>query len=463
MWPPKKGAMLIAKKRANGEGNIRKRADGRWEGRYTAGYHPETGKRIIKNVLGKTQAECKAKLKKAIEESQSLDVGRADEYTVVAWLRTWFELYAKPHIRPSTMNYYHRNIEQHIIPAIGDIPLNKLTTRDLQKFYNDLQSNGRLRKVQKKEKPGLSNFTVRGIHMMLHNALDRAMKEKLILTNPTENCIIPKIEKQEMKILHPDHISAYLNAAERRNALPMFYLELVSGLRKGELVALQWSDLDETNCTISVSKQASWDTEGNLILSQPKTGNSIREVSIPQDAVELLKQEHAKHPDNPWMFPSGRTGEMYHPDSVVTLHKRILKDAGLEHIRFHDLRHPYVKHTTKIFSLRLMDFQAQAYPDARRKTRGACQLHRGGQSRSPVRPLCNRKRFSCLPPQSKISWILYATSIRLSGYTSTRSISSSASSVVSVSASKIALDASLRLSCRACSSCFCFACANTAA
>ena len=453
----------MAKKRANGEGNIRKRADGRWEGRYTAGYHPETGKRIIKNVLGKTQAECKAKLKKAIEESHALDVGRADEYTVAAWLRTWFDLYAKPHIRPSTMNYYHRNIEQHIIPAIGDIPLNKLTTRDLQKLYNDLQSNGRLRKVQKKEKPGLSNSTVRGIHMMLHNALDRAVKEKLILSNPTENCIIPKIEKQEMKILHPDHISAYLDAAEQRGALPMFYLELVSGLRKGELVALQWSDLDEANCTISVSKQASWDTEHQLILSRPKTGNSIREVSIPQDAVELLKQEHAKHPDNPWMFPSGRTGGMYYPDSVVILHKRILKDAGLEHIRFHDLRHPYVKHTTKIFSLRSMAFQAQAYPDARRKTRGACQLLRGGQSRSPVRPLCNRERFSYLPPQSKMSWILYAISIRLSGYTSTRSISSSASSVVSVSASKIALDASMRLSCRACSSCFCFACANTAA
>ena len=142
---------------------------------------------------------------------------------------------------------------------------------------------------------------------------------------------------------------------------------------------------------------------------------------------------------------------------------RVAKAAGVKRIRIHDLRHPYVKHTTKIFSLRLMDFQAQAYPDARRKTRGACQLLRVGQSRSPVRPLCNRKRFSCLPPQSKMSWILYAISMRLSGYTSTRSISSSASSVVSVSASKIALDASMRLSCRACSSCFCFACANTAA
>ena len=80
----------MAKKRANGEGNIRKRADGRWEGRYTAGYHPETGKRIIKNVLGKTQAECKAKLTKAMADCKSLDIGRAGEYTVAAWLRTWF-------------------------------------------------------------------------------------------------------------------------------------------------------------------------------------------------------------------------------------------------------------------------------------------------------------------------------------------------------------------------------------
>ena len=173
------------------------------------------------------------------------------------------------------MNDCHRNIEQHVIPAIGDIPLNKLTTRDLQKLYNDLQSSGRLRAVQKKEKPRLSNSTVRGIHMMLHNALDRAVKEKLILKNPTEDCIIPKIEKQEMKILQPEHIHAYLDAANARGLLPMFYLELVSGLRKGELTALQWSDLDEANCTISVSRQASWDAEHRLILSRPKTGNSI--------------------------------------------------------------------------------------------------------------------------------------------------------------------------------------------
>ena len=122
----------MAKKRANGEGSIRKRVDGRWEGRYTAGYNDKTGKRIVKNVLGKTQAEVREKLKRAIDESKKLDITRVSEYTVVTWLRTWFELYAKPHIRPSTMNYYHRNIEQHVAPAIGDIPLSKLTSRELQ-------------------------------------------------------------------------------------------------------------------------------------------------------------------------------------------------------------------------------------------------------------------------------------------------------------------------------------------
>ena len=229
---------------------------------------------------------------------------------------------------------------------------------------------------------------------MLHSVFEWAVKERLIPRNPTEDCIAPKVQKIEMQFLPPEHIKDYLEAADRRGLLPMFYLELVTGLRKGEITALLWSDLDIQNKTISVSKQYVKNPNGELTLSRPKTETSVRKVSIPQEAVDLLIAEHGKHPENPYMFPSPATGEMYYPDSVVNLHKKILKDAGLPHIRFHDLRHPYVKHTTKIFSLRLMDFQAQAYPDARRKTRGACQLHRGGQSQSPVRPLCNRKRFS---------------------------------------------------------------------
>ena len=149
------------------------------------------------------------------------------------------------------------------------------------------------------------------------------------------------IQKFEMQILQPEHIKEYLDAAKARGLLPMFYLELVSGLRKGELTALLWSDLDIQNRTISVSKQYVKNPNGELTLTRPKTETSARKVSIPQEAVDLLISEHDKHPDNPYMFPSPITGEMYYPDSIVNLHKKILKDAGLPHIRFHDLRHTF--------------------------------------------------------------------------------------------------------------------------
>ena len=330
----------MAKRRANGEGNIRKRSDGRWEGRYTAGYDPATGKRIIKNVLGKTQAEVKTKLAKVLEETKDLDVVRAEEYTVTTWLRTWYDLYAKPNIRLATADRYHLMIETYTIPRIGKIKLTKLTSRDLQKLYKDLMENGRVH-VGKNQSPGLSSTTVRSVHLMLHCAFERAVKERLIARNPTDDCIAPKVQKFERKTLRPEDMKAYLDAANVRGLLPMFYLALVSGLRKGELVALLWDDLDIENKTIFVSKQYVRNPSGELTLSRPKTETSVRRVSIPQDAVDLLIQEHNRHPENQYMFPSPATGEMYHPDSVAKLHEKILKDADLEHIPLHSLRHTF--------------------------------------------------------------------------------------------------------------------------
>ncbi len=330
----------MPKKRANGEGNIRKRKDGRWEGRYTAGYDPNTGKRINKNVLGKTQAEVKQKLAKAMAETQHIDVGRSDDYTVATWLKTWYDLYAQPNVRTSTANRYDLMINTYTIPRIGNVKLSSLTSRHLQKLYKDLLEHGRVHQG-KNESPGLSSTTVHSVHLMLHCAFERAVKERLIPRNPTDDCIAPKVRKVEIKTLPPEHMKAYLDAAQARGVLPMFYLELVSGLRKGELVALRWDDLDINNRTISVSKQYVRNPDGTRTLSQPKTDTSIRMVSIPRTAVDLLIQEHEKHPDNPYMFPSPVTGEMYHPDSVVKLHEKILKDAGLEHINFHGLRHTF--------------------------------------------------------------------------------------------------------------------------
>ena len=302
----------MAKKRANGEGNIRKRSDGRWEGRYTAGYNADTGKRIIRNVLGKTQTEVKEKLKKAIEETAGLDISRTDNYTVAVWLHTWYELYAKPNIRLATQNRYELMMNVYAIPRIGDIKLSKLISRDLQKLYRDLQENGRVHTTAKSG-TGLSSTTVRSLHLMLHCAFERAVKERLIQRNPTDDCIAPKVRKVEMNVLSLESIKVYLKAAAQHNALPMFYLELVSGLRKGELVALLWSDVDIARNTISVSKQYVRNPNGECVLSQPKTENSIRLVSVPKEAIDLLITEHNKHPDNPYLFPSPITGKMYPP------------------------------------------------------------------------------------------------------------------------------------------------------
>ena len=452
----------MPKRRANGEGNIRKRKDGRWEGRYTVGHDPETGKAIIKNVLGKTQAAVKEKLKKAIEENVGIDYGRAKTYTVGTWLEVWMENYAKIKLRPSTFKTSQGFLKNHIKPQIGSIPLADLTSLDLQRFYKHLLEGGRVDRIEAKKKPkGLAPKTVRNIHQMICSAYNLAMEQKLVNKNPTQGCALPKVEHKEMKTLTADQLSAFFREARDSGVYELYYLDLATGLRRGELLGLKWTDIDLDRGVLKIQRAISRQN-GNVVEAPLKTKNAYRTLPLSADAIDVLKAQKNKVGSSEWVFPSP-TGCLMSPDSVLHMLHRVLKRAGLPRIRFHDLRHPYVKHTTKIFSLRLMDFQAQAYPDARRKTRGACQLLRVGQSRSPVRPLYNRKRFSCLPPQSKMSWILYAISMRLSGYTSTRSISISASSVVSASASKIALDASFRLSCRACSSCFCFACANTAA
>ena len=451
----------MARKRKAGDGTVRQRKDGRWEGRIVIGYD-DNGYPKTKNVLAKTKKECVEKLQKLKEECGGRKPEKVrPEMPFGDWLTYWYENHSKPKIRPTTQETYESRIRLHIIPEIGDIPLNKLTQNDLQQFYGRLKKSGRKRFTDKYGE-GLSDRMVRMCHATCRSALEKAVQDGLIRVNPAIGCKLPPKKAREMQVLTREELQRFLIQAKFEGYYEVFLLDLATGLRRGELMALQWDDLNFKTGVLNVNKQV-YDVRGQLQISTPKTKNSVRKIVLPPAVVAVLR-EYKKTVDSRWMFPSPVKEDCPITSGVVRRRLQfILEHAGCKHVRFHDLCHPYVKHTTKIFSLRLMDFQAQAYPDARRKTRGACQLLRGGQSRIPVRPLCNRKRFSYLPPQSKMSWILYAISMRLSGYTSTRSISSSASSVVSVSASKIALDASMRLSCRTCSSCFCFACANTAA
>ena len=144
-----------------------------------------------------------------------------------------------------------------------------------------------------------------------------------------------------MKILPQEKLSAYLAAAEEHGVLPMFYLELTTGLRRGELTALLWTDLDVEKRTLTVSRSAGR-LKGEVRVTQPKTANSVRTICLPKETIDLLVQEHARHPSSPVMFPSPVTGQMYSPDSMGRLHKTLLKKAGItENIPFHGLRHTF--------------------------------------------------------------------------------------------------------------------------
>ena len=452
----------MGKRRPSGDGMVRKRDDGRWEGRIVVG-HKANGDPIFRHVYAKTQKALTEKLHQSIECYQDVELTEDSRMTLGEWLDRWLAEYKDGTIRSGTLEGYRNYIENYIKPQLGGKQVSLITTQDVQRMYRRLKSGGRVREDVDGSKR-LSDSTVRHIHTMLHGAMKAAVQAHIIPKNPTENATAPKLNYKPMQVLSEQELDTFLQAVQKDDTWrDFFYTELMTGLRRGEICALMWRDFDAKAGTLGISRTLHSKGQGVYALGDTKTSQGNRTIILPESVAALLRARK-KASISQWIFPQPTSPELpMNPGTAYRRLKTLLEEAGLPSIRFHDLRHPYVKHTTKIFSLRLMDFQAQAYPDARRKTRGACQLLRVGQSRSPVRPLCNRKRFSCLPPQSKMSWILYAISMRLSGYTSTRSISSSASSVVSVSASKIALDASFRLSCRACSSCFCFACANTAA
>lgn len=329
----------MAKRRANGEGSIRKRKDGRWEGRYTAGRNPETGKPIYRNVLGKAQAEVKEKLKKAIEESGKLNFAMSGQYTVGQWMDVWFENCAKIKVRPSSHQTYRGYIDHHIKPYIGDLQLNKLTSLDLQRLYKKLLGNGRVERIESENQPkGLSPKTVRNINQVISSAMDFAIDQKFILTNPTNGCALPKIEHREMKTLTAEQLASFFQEAKESGVYEMYYIELATGLRRGELLGLKWEDINLEQGVIRVHRQVAR-INGKIVEGPLKTKNSYRTISIGEDAVGILKQQKEKG-HSEYVFPSP-TGGPISPDSVLHMLHRVLERAGLPKVRFHDLRHTF--------------------------------------------------------------------------------------------------------------------------
>ena len=394
-------------------------------------------------------------------------VNNKSQMPFAEYMGYWLEI-VRPNLEENTYAGYKSNIEKRIVPFFkqSGVTLGEIKAVQIQEFYTYCQMVLHV-----------SNNTVIHYHANLMSAFKYALKMDFIRVNPMNRVKKPKPIQHNANFYSAEEAEKLIATVHGDTIEFPVMMAAYYGLRRSEIAGLRWRAIDFKSNRITIEHtvtQAIVDGERKIIAkNRAKNKSSCRSLPLMPQFKKILLQMKKQQETNRKLCGNcyheseyvyvNQLGIPYTPDFITDRFRKYLKKAGFRKITFHELRHPYVKHTTKIFSLRSMAFQAQAYPDARRKTRGAYQLHRVGQSQNPVRPLCNRKRFSCSPPQSKMSWILYAISMRLSGYTSTRSISSSASSVVSVSASKIALDASLRLSCRACSSCFFFACANTAA
>lgn len=281
----------MAKRRGNGEGSIRKRKDHRWEARYTAGIHPETGKPISKNILGKTQSEVLDKLRKALDDAQRLDYSKTGKYTLGQWMEIWFQNVAKIKVRPSSHQTYSGYIRNHIAPNIGNLPLDKLTTLELQKFYGQLLRAVRVERIESQQQPkGLSAKTVRNINQIISSALDFAVAQKIILSNPAKYCALPRPEHKEMQTIPADQLQDFLEEAKRSGVYELYYIDLITGLRRGELLGLKWSDIDFRRKVIHVRRQIAR-VDKQIVEAPLKTKNAYRTIAISDQTAEILKQQ----------------------------------------------------------------------------------------------------------------------------------------------------------------------------
>ena len=329
----------MAKRRKRGDGGVSLRKDGRWEGRYVVGYD-DKGLPVTKNVLAKTKSECAAKLK-ALADSVNAPTPDQPKPGILLcdWLNLWYQSYKKPNLRPNTQMSYERRIYQHIIPALGNIQMDKLTTNDIQQFYAGLKQNGRLLRTEIYG-AGLSDQTIRGIHTTLHAALDKAVAEKLILRNPADGCRLPSAKAREMQVLTPEEIQRLLIQAKEDGCYELLLLELSTGLRRGEICALQWNDLNLRTGELRIERQVHR-VKGKLIVSPPKTKASNRSVILPALVVGVLKA-YKKTIASRWMFPSPVNKDS--PRDPAAVRKRlqiVLERAECKKIRFHDLRHTF--------------------------------------------------------------------------------------------------------------------------
>ena len=329
-------------RRPVGDGSIFKRVDGRWEGRIVVG-HKNDGTPIYRSAFGKTQKELLPKFNKLKEAYAGVELTEDSLMTLAQWIDKWLDEHKSGIIRPSTFASYKRYSDSYIKPRLGHRKLTQITSREIQEMYNSLKHEGR---INSNEEMGteLANSTVRSIHMLLHEALDGAVREGLIPKNPTDGTTIPRLVKTEKTVLLESQIEKFMKTIENDEVWhDLFFMELMTGLRRGEICGLQWNDIDEKNRILHVRKTIRY-AKKQLIVGETKTNEGNRKIVLPASVMDMLMKRKEKSISE-WIFPKSLNPTLpIDPASAYRRLKEILKEADLPDMRFHDLRHTFATH-----------------------------------------------------------------------------------------------------------------------
>lgn len=333
----------MAKRRPAGDGLVRKRGDGRWEGRIVVG-HKADGSPIFRSVFAKTQGELLKKLHSRMEEYRDVELTEESGLTLGQWLDKWLADYITLTVRESTLSSYKSITEHHIKPLLGDEKIGSITTADIQKMYNWLRENGRVSEHYEKGN-ALSDTFIRRVHMMLHQALGVAVRERLIPKNPTEGTIIPKVNHAPKQILTEEQLEKFMEALKQDPLwYDFFYTELTTGMRRGEICGLKWQDFDDKTGRLHIHRSVGTRKGGGIRVGETKTESGARTILLPPGTAEILKQRKKKSYSE-WIFHSPTVPELpLNPASAYRHLKVLLRKAELPPIRFHDLRHTFATH-----------------------------------------------------------------------------------------------------------------------
>ena len=319
-------------RRKHGEGSVFQRKDGRW----VAQVRLENGK--LKSSYHKTGKEANVALRKMLYELEHRTLATGPNQILKVYLEQWLEQVHKlSAIRVGTYNMYRIVIYKHIIPMLGHIQLQKLTPQQVQAFYT------------KKLDEGLSFKRVRGFHSVLHSALENAVKWNLVGRNVCDLVTPPVPRRHEIQPLTQEQAQRLLKVAQNHKLEALLTVAITTGMRRGELLGLHWQDIDLRTGSLQVKRTVNRIGKHGLVVSEPKTARSRRNIVLPAFVIDVLKQhrkrqqEIKKQAGDSWremdiVFCS-MVGGYIEPSNLQGWYKKLLKSAELPDVRFHDLRH----------------------------------------------------------------------------------------------------------------------------